>query len=160
MNIKHYEYFVAPNHLDYEFYSDGPKGKVKKRVRFTLAFSNGIPYYNLGFGDWNEDKLRIDDLVVTNNEDAERVLATVALTVVDFTDNFPDALVYIEGSTPSRTRRYQMGINKFRTEIEADFEIFGLFKDFGWEEFEPEKNYVAFIGKRKINTFTPQRKEI
>ena len=86
----------------------------------------------------------------SNNHDAEKVLATVARAVIQFTNIYLDAFIVAEGSTPSRTRRYQMGINKFWEEIEPDFKVFGLSKDGGFEPFRSGKNYAGFGVQEKI----------
>jgi hypothetical protein len=39
--------------LEFEFESDGPKGKIKKVVRYSPQNANGITDFNLGFGDLN-----------------------------------------------------------------------------------------------------------
>ena len=110
MNIAKYKYSVSDTYLDFEFDSDGPKGIIRKVVRYSYQVANGVSYYNLGFGDLDSSTGRINDLVVTNNKDREKVLATVAGTVLDFTKQFPDAIVYAKGSTLARTRLYQIGI--------------------------------------------------
>ena len=127
-NLEKYEFYTSVNFLDYEFYSRGPKGVIRKIVRYRQLFSDNTSYFNLGFGDWNEYENRINDFVATNNGDSEKVLVTVAYTVVQFTEYYPDAIMYAEGSTPSRTRLYQMGINKFWNEIEQDFNLYGFIK--------------------------------
>jgi hypothetical protein len=149
MSFERYKYQVSESFLDYEFCSEGPKGSIKKVVRFTLVSLPSYNYYNLGFGDWNEEEKKIDDFVVSNNMDAERVLATVASTIMDFTAFYPDAILYVEGSTASRTRRYQMGINKYWHEIDTMFEVYGLVEGQGFLPFKPGRNYIAFVIKRK-----------
>jgi hypothetical protein len=149
MNLNSYSYKISEGFLDYEFYSHGPKGAIKKVVRFTLVQLSSYKYYNLGFGDWDEKEGRIDDFVISNNKDAERVLATVASTVIDFTDHYPNEIIFAQGSSPSRTRRYQMGINKYWKDIEAIFEVYGLLESEGFIPFKPGTNYRAFAVKRK-----------
>lgn len=149
MNLERYDYQTSESFLDYEFHSEGPKGAIKKVIRFMSVTVAGFSYYNLGFGDWNEAEKRIDDFIVSNNQDAELVLATVASTVIDFTDHYPDVIIYAEGSTASRTRRYQMGINKYWSEIDPIFEVHGLIENQGFQPFELGKNYKAFVVKRK-----------
>ena len=46
---------------------------------------NGFYYYNVGFGDFDPKSGKINDLVVTDNKDREKVLATVVATAMDFT---------------------------------------------------------------------------
>lgn len=53
----------------------------------------------------------------TNNEDRQKVLATVADTVVDFLNNHRQAAIFAKGSTASRTRLYQMNILAYWKEI-------------------------------------------
>ncbi|WP_440590452.1 DUF6934 family protein [Nibrella viscosa] len=52
------------------------------------------------------------DLVISNNNDMPKVLATVAQTLVAFFRLRPTSSVIFRGSTPSRTRLYRMAIAK------------------------------------------------
>jgi hypothetical protein len=133
MNLSGYNYNSSEDFLSYEFYSEGPNGLIRKVIRFTYRElpEIGFEYFNLGFGDWNYEKNKIEDFVVSNNEDADKVLATVALTVLDFTDRYPGVFVFAEGSTPVRTRKYQMGINRHFEEISKLFDVFGLVENGG-----------------------------
>jgi hypothetical protein len=148
MNLAAYKYKTNQGLLDYEFYSDGPKGKIKKVVRFTPRNANGVTYFNLGFGDWNEKKRTIDDLIVTDNRDKHKILATVAATVLEFTGYFPDAWIYAQGSTPARTRLYQMGLNAHWNDIELLLHVYGFVRG-KWLPFQNAVNYEAFIVLRK-----------
>ena len=145
MYLERYSYQTNESFLDYEFVSEGPKGNIKKIVRFT-AISNNI--YNLGFGDLNEETGEISDTTVTNNNDSRKVLATVVATVHDFTQLHPDVWVIAKGSTKSRTRLYRIGISNYLPEINKEFELYGL-RDNQWQPFEKRKDYEAFIVKRK-----------
>jgi len=115
MNLEKYEYQKSANHREYEFYSSGPKGNIRKIVRFKLLVTNGVAYFNLVFGDWDEEKQKIDDIKVTNNGDTEKILLTVAIIVLDFMKQFPDSMVFAEGSNIARTRRYQMESTNYGT---------------------------------------------
>ncbi|MBD0279313.1 MAG: hypothetical protein ICV51_01035 [Flavisolibacter sp.] len=148
MNIERYEFLTNETFLDYEFESEGPKGKVRKIIRFSPQNANGITYFNLGFGDLNPKTGKVDDLVATDNKDSDKVLATVAATVLEFTRHFPDVMVYAKGSTPSRTRLYQMGIVANWEEIEPLLDVFG-FVGGHWERFSKNVNYEAFLARRK-----------
>lgn len=148
MTIANYDCLVSENFFRYDFCSEGPNGKIRKVISFTLVNLQGTFYYNLAFGDVDKDG-GVNDFVNSNNQDAEKVLATVAQAVIAFTNMYPDALIFAEGSTPSRTRRYQMGINKFWNDIELDFKVFGLLKNKGFEPFRSGVNYIAFACKRK-----------
>jgi len=148
MNLERYKYSTNESFLDFEFHSEGPKGKVKKIVRFSPQNANGITYFNLGFGDWNEEKKQVDDKIVTNNQDREKILATVASTVLEFTRHFPDVMVYAKGSNPARTRLYQMGLVANWDEIDPLLYVYGFFKN-KWLPFEKNINYEAFLVLRK-----------
>ena len=138
---------LAEEHY-YEFFSEGPKGKIKKVVSYRLIEEFPSRIYNLGFGDWNQEQGDVDDTVATNNRDRQKVLATVANTVLDFTKTHPDALIFAQGSTPARTRLYQMGIGNFFDEIGALLLVIGYYNG-DWQPFEKGKNYQAFLIKRK-----------
>jgi hypothetical protein len=141
MNLEGYEIKVKDS-MVFEFVSEGPRGKIKKRIEF-IKISGTM--YNLAFGDINIDTGEFDDIVVTNNNDTEKVLATVAKTVLLFIENYPQAYVYAEGSTLSRTRLYQIGISKNIEEIREIFDVFGLLEKKHWVNFEKNINYTAFL---------------
>jgi hypothetical protein len=136
---------VSDDHFVYVFFSEGPRGRIKKGVFFTRIGEN---FFNLGFGDWNEDSQDLDDSSRSNNGDRDKVLTTVAFTALDFTSQYPDARIVVEGSTSARTRLYQMGIADNLLEIKENFEVQGLLGDF-WEPFQRGKNYAAFLINRK-----------
>ncbi len=69
----------SPDFLDFDFISIGPKGAITKVVRYREINVKGI--YNLGFGDKEPASHYINDLSVTNNNDSQKVLATVARTL-------------------------------------------------------------------------------
>ncbi len=71
----------------YEFYSEGPKGKIKKVIQYRRFDNTDQNLFNLGFGDWIETEQRVDDKVTSNNNDREKVLSTVAATAIEFTDH-------------------------------------------------------------------------
>ena len=104
--------------------------------------------YNLVFGDKDHTTGNIGDTVISNNGDSEKVLATVVATVYAFTDKYPDAWIYAAGSTKSRTRLYRMGIAKFFSEVNEDFEILGE-RDDDWESFRKNVEYEGFLVRRR-----------
>jgi len=148
MNLDHYDIIANPSFLDFEFDSDGPNGIIKKVARFSPKNSNGITYFNLGFGDLDIRTGIINDLTVSNNKDRDRILATVASIVLAFTEQYPDAIVYAKGSTPVRTRLYQIGISSNWDEINTLLNVYG-FADVKWQSFNKDVNYEAFLAMRK-----------
>lgn len=145
MKYPKYPVVASDDPYTYEFYSEGPKGRIKKAIFFTPIGKNT---FNLGFGDWNEETRDVDDSNRSNNGDRDKVLATVAFTALKFIERFQDAQVVIVGSTSARTRLYQMGIAYNYMEIKGVLEIRGLLKD-RWETFEIGVNYRAFLITRE-----------
>jgi len=139
-----YDIKIAAHNWTSTFYSEGPKGTIKKVIQYTPYNIAGEVCFNLCFGDWNTEKKLVDDLNITDNKDSLKVLVTVARTAIDFTDLYPDALVYVKGSTVSRTRLCQMGITKHWIEIKALFTVFGLTNK-KWQPFHENVNYDAFM---------------
>ena len=144
MNIEKYPCVSKRNHKTFLFESVGPKGAIKKIVSFRLINEQYQNIYNLSFGDRDKTKSGINDRVVSNNGDRTKVLATVALTVREFFKHFPNAIVYVEGSTSSRTRLYQIGISAYLMEIYEFFDIYG-FRNGKPEKFRTGMNYEAFL---------------
>ncbi len=146
MKLEKYELKSGEKLEVYEFVSVGNKGHINKLVQYTPT--NYKDLYNLGFGDKNGETGDIDDGVISNNGDSEKVLATVVATLYAFTECHKDAMVYATGSTKSRTRLYRMGITKYLDEVQSDFDIYGELDD-GWEDFRKDVEYEAFLVKRK-----------
>ena len=146
-HMKHAKYPIKADteHFTFEFFSEGPRGSVKKTVIYSQIEDD---LFNLAFGDWNETLKRLDDSIRTNNRDRDKVLATVASTALDFTDKFPHVEILAEGSSPARTRLYQMGIGTHLEEICENFVIQG-YRNKNWEHFQRGRNYEAFLIKRK-----------
>lgn len=131
----------------FEFVSVGRNGSIKKIIQYTEMSVEG--YYNLAFGDLNEETGDIDDKVITNNGDSLKVLSTVASSVYAFTGKYPTAKIFATGSSESRTRLYRMGISNNLEELKQDFLVYDLTKDEVFEEFIACKNYLGFLVTRK-----------
>ena len=146
MNLPKYPLASSDKMMTFEFISEGPKGLIHKLVRFQPTNLKDI--YNLAFGDKNLMTGEIDDTTISNNENSEKVLATVVATVYAFTDKYPDKWIYATGSTKSRTRLYRMGITKYLSEVYEDFEVLGERND-DWETFRKNVEYESFLVRRK-----------
>ena len=146
MNLPRYPLAADDKLTTFEFTSEGPNGRIAKLVQFTPT--NLKDFYNLAFGDKDNETGEIDDLAISNNNDSEKVLATVVGTVYAFTDKRTDAWIYATGSTATRTRLYRMGISKYLSEVKSDFDVFGELND-KWEPFKKGKDYLGFLVKRK-----------
>lgn len=148
MQVERYPFIKHPKRYFYEFESAGPNGLITKVVEFSRLQWQENEVYNLAFGDWNENAHFINDLVISNNADKDKVLATVAATVIEFMQEHPSAIIFAVGSTASRTRLYQMGIAKILNEINQFYEIQGYINDL-WEPFQRGVNYNAFLFKTR-----------
>ena len=150
MILDRYEIKAGRNLTTFEFLSEGRKGQVLKIIQFQQMNLDNL--YNLAFGDKNLGTGKLDDKVVTDNGDSEKVLATVVSAIYAFADRYPESWIYATGSTASRTRLYRMGINKYYEIVIADFEIMGEYRN-EWEIYEFGKDYQAFAVHRKNTKF-------
>ena len=75
-------------------------------------------------------------------------MATVASAVMSFITHYPKARIFAKGSTPGRTRLYQIGIFANWHEISNIFVVEGFIND-DWHPFEKHQNYQAFLVKLK-----------
>jgi hypothetical protein len=147
MDVERYQIENNINSVYFEFISTGSNGSIVKVIKYTKISDDPL-VYNLGFGDKNLTYETIDDRAVTNNGDTEKVLATVAFTIYAFYKEYPNANVYLSGSNASRTRIYQININKFYTYISRDFIIYGELEQ-GFERFRKGVNYHGFFILKK-----------
>jgi len=149
MEWERYNIEKGKEEFEYWFYSEGPRGNIKKAVQFQYIPEFGRNFFNLAFGDFDESTGRINDRVVSNNGDHLKVLYTVAEITLDFINFWPGAIIQIRGSTSSRTRLYQMGISSFWLEISKEFEILGEL-DGDWVPFKKGESYKRFLVFKKI----------
>ena len=131
----------------FEFISEGPKGAIQKLILFQPTTEP--EFYNLAFGDKDSLTGDLSDLAVSNNQDTEKVLATVVAALYAFFDHFPDAYVYATGSTAARTRLYRMGISRFYADMQRDFYLYGQVAD-DFLSFEIGEEYDGFLAARKF----------
>ncbi|MDO5616661.1 MAG: hypothetical protein Q4G16_10750 [Cruoricaptor ignavus] len=146
MNLPKYALSSSEKMMTFEFTSEGPKGTIQKLVKYQET--NLKDLFNLAFGDKNTETGEIDDKVISNNGDSEKVLATVVATLYAFTDKYKNVWVYATGSTKARTRLYRMGITRFLNEVKKDFEIYGELEN-DWEKFKIGTEYDGFLVRRK-----------
>lgn len=147
MHLDHYLFTITEKTktmTEYEFTSIGPKGFIRKTIRFVMI---GYNCYNLAFGEKIRGTGKISDNVNSGNNDHEKILATVAAVVETFTSEHPDSLIYATGSTPSRTRLYRICITKHWNDITSQYTIMGL-RNNEWQGFIQNQPYNAFLGRR------------
>ena len=146
MRLEQYRLKANRTYLSFQFTSEGPKGKISKLIIYSETHIGGV--YNLAFGDRIGNTNEIDDMIVTDNKDSEKVLATVANSMYLFTDKYPQSWVVLTGSTQARTRLYRMGISIYFEELNKDFHING-YTDNKWVNFDKNIDFEAFSIKKK-----------
>ena len=137
---------ISTNATVFEFTSTGPKGEIKKIIQFSETKAKHI--FNLAFGNIKEDGT-IDDVTANDNKDRDKILATVAAVVYQFTEHYPERYVFFTGSSLERTRLYRMALSINHEELTNAFTIWGLREEGGFEPFEKRHNYTGFLIKRK-----------
>ena len=146
MNLPQYK--TNPDEDLHSFISEGKNGKIEKVIRYEKITDD---VFNLGFGDKDPITGKINDKVVTNNGDTEKVLATVVSTVFTFTKRNPNAYIYATGSNHVRNRLYRRGITKYLSEALDTFAIYGMLPNQEFEIFNPNTDYVGFLLHLKNN---------
>ena len=152
MNIQSY-HVLRVDDYNLQFHSTGLNGNFELRIFFDKLYgSNEENVYNVGFGVWDDLLKCIDDRIELNNGDTNKILATVAQAALSFLETHPRAYLYVKGSTPSRTRKYQMGIASYLWLLKDGYTVKGLIniQDKGelayhWEDFRVGINYEAFL---------------
>lgn len=127
----------------FSFYSEGKNGSICKLILFEESDDEpGV--FNLGFGDMDADSGMLDDHARSNNGDMDKVLATVAVAIIQFTAVNPNAIIFAQGSTSARNRLYSRMINRFWNIVNELFEIQGYIPLRGWEPYRPNQPYISF----------------
>jgi len=126
--------------MSFRFESNYNGRKISKVIEYVKVAEHT---YNLAFGDINENG-ELDDLSVSANRDMEKVLATVVQTIFVFFEMNPEITLFFQGSTPARTRLYQIVITKEKANWTEDFLIQGIC-DEQIEPFESNRPYTAFL---------------
>lgn len=142
MQQEYYKYQYHTDSLWFEFLSVSNLKTVKKVVTYT-PFQDSREIFNLGFADALPDG-SFSDTNVTNNDDMEKVFATIIRTILHFFEKYPDKMIYITGSTPVRTRLYRIIILRELSKIEDTFRVLGLSGSVP-EVFQKNQNYQAFV---------------
>jgi len=144
MEQEKYFFETVSETVVYEFFSEGPRGRIRKRVIFRLMEETPERIFNISFGDSDGTGDIIDDEIVSNNADMQKILHTVVGTALEFISRHPDIWIYAKGSTPSRTRLYQIGIARFWKEIVPHFIVVGS-SNGDWIPFKKGMNFEAFL---------------
>jgi hypothetical protein len=133
-----YVYLSTNDKTQYAFESEGIQGKIIKIVKFS-QLNNG--YWNLGFGDWEDGN--INDKVISNNQDAIKVIKTVAKVTIEFFKEYPKSIVVIDPVDEKRKKLYNIAFQRHYKEIEPIFNVIGFFEN-KKVKFSLGKDYDGF----------------
>ncbi|WP_428667604.1 DUF6934 family protein [Runella sp.] len=147
MDKPSYPFRKIKRELLFEFDSVSESKLIHKVIAYELI-DDVENIFNLSLVDKDENG-QLSDLMVSNNQDMEKVLSTVVQTLGIFFTEFEGAKVFFKGSTSSRTRLYRMVIAKFHEDFKREYSIFG-FMHSQPQVFEPGKEYEAFLIAKKV----------
>jgi hypothetical protein len=141
---------TSSNFQVFDFESSG-KATLRKRAVFNLI-DEDEQLYNLALCTVLEDGTQDYD-TESKNGDMDTVLETVAYIAGLYSNKFQERKIYFRGSTASRSRKYQMGVNKYLKILLKTFTIEGLVIDKNnqitlRENFRIGQNYSALIFTR------------
>jgi len=145
---QHQAYLTEGNEENtrFQFQSVGRRGVFEKVVFFTpLTFDT----FNLSLVDYDTETGNYNDISVTDNGDMKEILVTVISTIHKFMESNPSKRIFFKGSTPARTRLYQIAISKIYSPEQSDLCISGL-RDGQWFSFEPNINFESFLAEKKF----------
>lgn len=140
MDRPFYDFRPGADTRTYSFTSAGPR-PVEKRIIY--AKTNLPNFFNLALADVEEDG-SLNFYSVRNNGDLETIMATVAQTLLIFFQHYPTANVAFSGSTPARTRLYQIILARERQAVAGSFIISGV-RNNSLELFQPNRDYEGFV---------------
>ncbi|SDF79660.1 hypothetical protein SAMN04487996_112220 [Dyadobacter soli] len=146
MNTPWYDYLPDSSGRMFYFSSSGDK-KIDKVLFFNYLHDPEV--FEIVLGNLRTDG-SVDVDGTGDQRDAAAVLSTVAKCIAFFLSDHPDAEIFIEGSTPARTRLYQMAIVRELKDLGQYFDIYG-FTGNCQEIFQSGRNYRSFIISLKNN---------
>ncbi|SHG56819.1 hypothetical protein SAMN04488109_0865 [Chryseolinea serpens] len=145
MDLPYYSLRSARSRLWCTFYSEGPRGRILKAIRFVMVQASPA-VFNVTLGDVKIEFGEVDTLVVSNNGDRDKILRTVAESIILFCRRYPQAYVLVSGNSPVRNRLYRMIISNRINEIRQYCEIYGMIGLRGYP-FRESQNYNGFLVK-------------
>lgn len=139
---------------DYQVYEFDSVGKVtlRKRAKFEIIDEDD-QLYNLALCTVLADGTE-DCSSASKNGDMDTVLETAAQIALIYSNKFPERKIFLRGSDPLRSRKYQIGINAHLRPLSDAFEIEGVMINEEneitlVEPIQQGKNYQGFIFTRK-----------
>jgi hypothetical protein len=146
MVADHYELIAYRKLTRFFFVSTGINGRVLKSVMFDRLGGNR---WNFGFGDVKKD-MKLDDKVITNNNDVAKVLGTVAQAALQFSKTYPKRVLVIYPVDERRKWLYNLVFQRRHAEIADFFTILGKIKH-RKEAYDVARTYDSFELIRKMS---------
>ena len=140
MDRPFYDFQIGAEARTFFFISKGPRTIAKQVIYAETTLPE---FFNLALADVEEDGSQ-NFYSVRNNGDLERIMATVAQTLLVFFRTYPSAKVAFTGSTPARTRLYQIILAREIQAVATDFVLSGV-KNNNLEDFRPNRDYDGFV---------------
>ncbi len=144
MKEKFYPFEASEDYLSFWFESCSSGCRIQKSVEFEEI---GVDLYNLAFGDMDK-KGQLNDMVVSNNGDMRKVLATVVKTALAFFEMYPERSIYFSGNSSSRNRLYRAILTRDIENWSGVFEVQGIMQGMP-VQFSQNMDFEGFLIKRK-----------
>lgn len=152
MDLPYYSLRSTRSRLWYTFYSEGPRGRILKVIRFVMVQTSPA-VFNVTLGDVNSETGEVDTLVVSDNGDRDKILRTTAASIILFCRRYPQVYVLVSGNSPVRNRLYRMIISNRIDEVLQYCEIYGVIGLHVYP-FRKNQNYNGFLVKGLKKTVT------
>ncbi|MBO9616683.1 MAG: hypothetical protein J7619_28610 [Dyadobacter sp.] len=144
MDLEFYPVTAQKSCRLFEFESISETKCIKKRIEFAIL-NKTAQLYNLALTDINQEGAT-SDIVISDNADMPKVMATVIHCLHQFLENHPSATVLVRGNSPARTRLYRAVISREISKVKNFLEIYGT-DGYVNEPFRINTHYEAFFIK-------------
>jgi len=149
-NIEKYKVNCINEGINYYFFSIGEKGCLKMEAQFIK--SPVVRIYQFRFGVIENTTGVIDEYIVPNNNDTNKILNTIVWILYNFTNRFPECLIRFSGSTKVRTRLFLMWLNRNWDFANKYFIIFGSKSNEKWVRCRYGIRYSALLIKKNVDS--------
>lgn len=146
---------IIDNVYQYRFISSISENEVTKIVSLSPLSADG-KWFNLAFGNLELDSTTgepfVNDESENNNNDFDKVLATVFTCLLNFLNSRPDAKIVFFGNTEHKQLIYKRKISANISSLQDYFIVQGGFADYDvdWKIVEKEVQKKSRIVKRMI----------
>lgn len=138
--------YIEDGYEAFEFFSIGKRGVAPKRIAFIPTDQEAV--YNLAFGNINAEG-EIDDEVISDNGDRNKIIATVIYVVNTYLEVYPERFVFFTGSTEGRIRLYRIAISVNYSDFSKKFNIYCQ-TETGFVPFKRNIKAKGFLISKKV----------